>query len=229
MDINLGGERSGIQLASDLRAQFPHLEVVFVTGYDEYAREAYRVGGRAYLTKPYSQEELNIILDMLEKLTRLHQDEGKLPIRIIPGVKIKTFGNFDLLVDNLPVAFKNSKAKELLAVLIDHRGGTVSSAQLFLSLWEHIEYTSTTSTYVRRTVRALRDELESHGLANILICKRNCYSVDTSSFICDYYDLMNGSQDAADQYNGEYMNQYSWGETTVPLIDRKLASMTSRV
>lgn len=226
LDINLGGNFTGIQLAKELSTLQPDVEVVFITGYDEFAREAYRVGGRGYLTKPYTQEDMDAILSRLKKLHLLHAQEGADVQRPQDSVVMKAFGNFDLLVEGRPVAFKNAKAKELLAFLVHQRGGSVSSSQLFLALWEHLEYTATTSTYVRRTVRALREELEAIGLADILISKRNCYSVDVTRFACDYYNLLAGEPGAGDYYNGEYLHQYSWGESTIPLIERKLSNVS---
>lgn len=155
----------------------------------------------------------------------LHRSDKASADRLKERIIMKTFGNFDLLVDKHPVAFKNAKAKELLAFLVCQYGSTASGAQIFFSLWDHLEYSATTSTYVRRTVRALKEELEGLGIGDVFIANRNCYSVDTSRFACDYYDLMSGSQDVAHLYNGEFMRQYSWGELTIPLIERKVASL----
>lgn len=228
LDIDLGGGTSGIHLAEALKEIHPYMEVVFVTAYDEYARDCYRVGGRAYLTKPYTQEELDDTLRMMKKLTVTHKNEEQSTPQPKDGTVIKTFGNFDLLVNHQPVAFKNAKAKELLAFLVHQRGGTVNSSQVFIALWERQEYTATTSTYVRRTARALKEELDALGIGDIFVIKRNCYSVDVSLFLCDYYQLMAGNITEASQYNGEYMNQYSWGESTIPLIDRKATTLTQK-
>lgn len=228
LDINIGGASNGLMLAKRLKEIQPLIEIVFVTGYDEYARESYRVGGRAYITKPYTQKELEDALSVVGKLIKINKSEKETANREKERVKIKTFGNFDLIVDERSVACKSAKAKELLAFLVNQRGGTVSSAQVFLALWENQEYTTTNSTYVRRAVRSLKDELEALGIADIFISKRNCYSVDTTRFVCDYYDLMDGKKDTIYQYNGEYMCQYSWGETTIPLIERKISSLESK-
>ncbi len=48
----------------------------------------------------------------------------------------RTFGYFDLFVDERPVMFKSAKAKELLAVLVDRQGGTVTTDQIIGTLWE---------------------------------------------------------------------------------------------
>lgn len=224
LDISLGGDMGGMELAKALKELQPNIELAFITAYDDYAREAYRLGGRGYLSKPFGQDELDEVLFRLKHLQKIHRQEEEVALRPQAHVTMKTFGNFDLLVDQRPVSFKNAKAKELLAYLVHQRGGSVNSAQLFLALWEHLEYSANTSTYVRRTVRALREELEAVGLEDILMCKRNCYSVDVGRFVCDYYDLMEGNPKASDAYQGEYMNQYSWGESTIPFIERKLAN-----
>ena len=45
-------------------------------------------------------------------------------------VYIKTFDGFDLYYKGKAIYFSNSKAKELLAILVDHGGKEVSLAQL---------------------------------------------------------------------------------------------------
>lgn len=225
LDILMPG-MGGLDMAKALKDIHPHVEVVFISAYDEYAREAYKVGAKAYLPKPYTEAELTSTLTMLKKLTAEHiaEDEEEAVV-LPPRIYAKTFGDFDLLVNGQPVQFQTAKAKELLAFLIDRRGSTATNAQVFLALWERQEYSSTTSTYVRRTIRSLKTQLKEQGVDHILVTSRNCTNVDTSQFYCDYYELMKGNRAVAKEYNGAYMNQYSWSETTVPLIERTFLSM----
>lgn len=224
LDISLPG-KDGIQLAKDLQQLQPKIEFAFVTGFDEYAREAYKVGGRAYLTKPYSNDELHSVLELMKRLC--HPPEVLVePVRkVTPHISAKTFGFFDFMLDGKPVYFRNAKAKELLAYLVHHMGSSVSSAQVFFALWERQEYTRTTSTYVRRTIRALRNELESVGVDDILVVNRNSISLVQDKITCDAYDLLNGSAKAAALFNDEYMGQYSWGESTIPLLQRAASTL----
>ncbi len=227
LDIELHDGMEGISLCKELRLLYPHIEVVFITAYNDYAREAYRVGACAYLSKPYVTEELNTVLDRLQKLLQIHRSSDMLEVTSKKSIVMKTFGNFDMLMNQVPVNFKVAKAKEMLAFLVEQRGGTVSSAQIFLALWENQEYSAKTSTYVRRTARSLRDELESIGAEDVLVINRNSYSVDTSQFTCDFYKLIEGDREIASQYNDKYMDQYSWGELTVPWIEKRVDSLTS--
>lgn len=224
LDISLPG-KDGIQLAKDLQELQPKIEFAFVTGFDEYAREAYKVGGRAYLTKPYSNDELFSVLQLMKRLCHPPIAIDEPILQEIPHVSAKTFGFFDFMLDGKPVYFRNAKAKELLAYLVHHMGSSVSSAQVFFALWERQEYTRTTSTYVRRTIRALRNDLETLGIEDILVVNRNSISVVQSKISCDAYDLLNGSAKAAALFNDEYMGQYSWGESTIPLLHRAAATL----
>ncbi len=219
LDITMP-EMDGIELGKELKKINPLIEIIYVTGYDNYALEAYKVGGRAYLSKPYTEEELDNAYALLKRLISTHNTEETQTKQVDESKKIhmRTFRNFDMVVDGTIIAFTNAKAKELLALLVDHRGGSVTSAQIFYKLWEGKEYNSTTSTYVRRTIRALRQQLEECGVSEILVTSRAMQSVDTSKFTCDYYEVLDGSQEYAKAYKGYYMTQYSWSEETNALI-----------
>lgn len=219
LDISLAGQ-DGIELAKTLSSMQPKLEVAFVTGFDEHAREAYKVGGRAYITKPYSEREINEALDFMGRLVHLPAGTVMEPYEESKHILAKTFGTFDLMVDGYPVHFKNAKAKELLAFLVHQMGGSVTNAQIFYALWEQQEYTHATSTYVRRTIRALKAELEQLEIADILRAERNSLSLDWKKFTCDAYELMKKNATAMCKYNGQYMSQYSWGEEFIPVLDR---------
>lgn len=54
-----------------------------------------------------------------------------------PLVRIRTFGYFDVFVGEQPIAFRNEKSKELFALLVDRRGGFVSSEEAIGFLWEN--------------------------------------------------------------------------------------------
>ncbi|MFI3325752.1 MAG: response regulator [Clostridia bacterium] len=224
LDISLSGE-NGIELAKELCSIQPEIELAFVTGYDEFAREAYKVGGRAYLSKPYSEEEMNRLLTLMEKLVHPPKSMVEKPFTDSFHLFAKTFGAFDFMVDGVPIHFKNAKAKELLAFLIHQMGGTSSNTQIFYALWESQEYTRNTSSYVRRTVRALKDELDEIGIGDLLTSKRGSISIDIKRISCDSYEVFRGNANAVNAYNGEYMSQYSWGESTIPIFDRVINDM----
>ncbi len=221
LDITMP-EMDGIQLGKELKKVQPSIELVYVTGYDDYALDVFKIGGRAYLSKPYSEEELEATYTLLNKLiaSNHENDRNDNNQSTIPKVHMKTFGNFDMICDNVSVVFGNSKSKELLALLVDNRGGSVTNTQIFYKLWEGKEYNNVTSTYVRRTVRALKLQLEEVGMSELLISSRTSQSVNTTLFTCDYYDILNGNMESAKEYRGYYMMQYSWAEETNAVISQ---------
>lgn len=232
LDITMP-EMDGITLGKEIKKIKPNVELVYVTGYDTYAFEAYKVGGRAYLSKPYTDEELDEVYMLLKKLIVNHGVESELEMdseqSIGENTKLsnkkifmKTFGNFDMFIDGVVVTFANSKAKELLALLVDQRGGSVSNTQIFYKLWEGKEYNNATSTYVRRTLRALKSQLESLEVDDLLILGRSNQSVNTKLFKCDYYELLKKNDEYINEYRGYYMTQYSWPEETNASIEQMI-------
>lgn len=225
LDITMPG-MDGITLGKKIKEVNPKIEIIYVTGYSDYALESYKIGGRAYLMKPYTDEELNGALELLEKLIIGNVKQ----IEQIPQQKVymKTFGGFDMLVNGNPVAFKNAKAKELLALLIDQKGGSLTSHQIFNYLWEGRNYDAVTSTYVRRALRALHEQLGELGIEEIFIDNRNAKSVDVSKIQCDYYEIMEGDTTHLFEYNGYYMSQYSWAEDTIGIIEGKVMMLKNK-
>src|ERR1700730_2500714 len=59
LDVSLPG-RSGLDLLRDIRHRDPHLPVVLITAYGsiDMARQAFKSGAQAYITKPWSNDEL---------------------------------------------------------------------------------------------------------------------------------------------------------------------------
>lgn len=218
LDVSLI-KNDGISLAKDLRKLCPTIEFVFVTGHDDFARAAYEVGGRAYLTKPYHKEELHRALSLMHRLTQPLISQKSNANYTQPFVMVKTFGSFDLFVNHVPVYFKHSKAKELLAFLIHQRGSSVTSAQIFYTLWNCQAYTHDNSTYVRRTIRQLKDELTTLGIEDILVSMRNSYHIDTTKLLCDAYELLNGNEEAISAFSGIYMSQYPWAKAQVKSLE----------
>ena len=63
-DINLPG-MSGLALAVKIKAAAPQTRLVFVTGYDQYALEAYRIHAHGYLLKPVEAAAIREELDQM--------------------------------------------------------------------------------------------------------------------------------------------------------------------
>ena len=51
-------QMSGIELARELKKIDRNIRIIFVTAYDQYAMDAFRVDALGYLLKPYTREEI---------------------------------------------------------------------------------------------------------------------------------------------------------------------------
>lgn len=68
-----------------------------------------------------------------------------------------------------------------------------------------------------KIIKELDDSLKKVGAEKIIKRGINEYSVDLDMFDCDRYNYEKETATAQDinSFKGEYMNQYSWAETTL--------------
>ena len=205
-------ETAGISLGHELRRENPDMMLIYIAEDQRYAMEAIQLHVAAYLVKPFSKEDLQYAVETARLLS------GKRKKRIFA----RTFGYFDVFVDGKPIMFKSAKAKELLAFLIDRRGGIVTTDQMINALWEDRPNDELTQNLCSKLVKTLQNELKAHDAGDMLIVARGNRRVDTEMFECDLYDMLDGRGKVRDQYMGEYMLDYSWSEGRNALLDRYL-------
>lgn len=210
LDI-MTADMNGVDLASLLKEKDPGIKLIFITAVQDGLQEALDLHADAYLTKPYSAASLEFCLEKVKQ-----SKEEKPQKRIFA----KTFGHFDLFVDNKPVMFHSAKAKELLAYLVDREGGTVYSDQIIGTLWEDRPNDEATQNLCSKVVSTLRKELSKYGAEDLLISHRGVRRIDTALLDCDLYQLLRGEERAIDQYLGEYMMDYSWAENRMASLEK---------
>lgn len=130
-------------------------------------------------------------------------------------VRIRTFGYFDVFVDDKPIAFRNEKSKELLALLVDRRGGFVSSEEAIGFLWEDEPANTVTLARYRKVALRLRNILEEYGIPEIVESVNGKRRIAAEKVRCDLYDYLTGQEAFSQLFKGSYLTNYSWGETTL--------------
>ena len=209
LDINMP-EIDGIALAIRIKQMYPQAAVLFLTAYKEYAFDAFSVHPAGYLLKPVSLEELEA-----EIRIAFADAEPTSPSHI----QVRTFGEFDLLVDGKPVSFPRAKSKELLAYLIDRQGGSVTRAAAFAVLFEDEPYTRQRQKYMDVIIRSLKTTMDECGAGDILEMNRGGLRIRPEKLDCDVYRFFSGEEDAVKKYRGEYMNAYSWASMAEAYLD----------
>lgn len=202
LDIDMRG-MSGIELAKRLKRTNPKINVIFVTGYVEYAIEAVKLHASGYLQKPVDADDIREAMNNL-----LYEEEQS-------EVFIKTFGNFDLFYKGKTVEFKRNKAKEMLAYLVDLEGASATRREIAAIIFENEEYSYKQMNYFTQIYKSLKNTLRSVGIEDILIKGRNVYSINLNNIKCDMKEYKDGNPKVINSFKGEYMMQYSWAEMSV--------------
>ena len=177
LDIQMR-EMNGVVLAKKLKELYAKVNIVFVTGYSQYANEAFALHASGYVYKPVTADK---ILNEMENLRN--------PVKWKDtGIVVNTFGNFELIVKGEEVSFGREKAKEMLAYLVDKQGKSATRKELASVLFEREDYSRATQNYLSKIVKELVTVLERVGAEKILKRGLNSYSVDVDAFFCDLYD-----------------------------------------
>lgn len=203
LDIEMP-KMSGMELAVQLQKKQPNINIIFLTAYEKYALEAYKLKASDYLLKPLLVESVKHALGAL-RYSIEEQVGGNNKIKAV------CFGRFTVYQGDHPIVFKREKEKELLAYLIAKRGVSASSSELCDAFWP--EEGDAKLRYLWKIISELRKELKDMGLEEIFIDQRENYAVNIENIECDYYDWLDGKRTVADDGEEDFMSQYSeWPE-----------------
>lgn len=216
LDINMP-EMNGLALAKAIQEQSKETAILFLTAHVQYATDAWVMHPSGYIVKPLTaarlEEELAYAVRWQERLGKKSSGHR---------VEVKTFGNFDVFVDGSKILFSRSKAKELLACLIDRRGIRMTRAEVFHVLWDGEEYSRPKQKILDVVIRNLRTTLEENRIGDVLELEQGTLRIVPEKLNCDYYRLLRGDVDAIREYQGEYMCAYGWASGTEGFIDARL-------
>ena len=197
LDIQMP-EINGIEFARQIKLLQPRCNVVFVTAYSEYQGEAWKMHASGYVLKPVTRERL------AEELKEL-----RIPVPEVEKLFVRTFGNFEVFHNGIPIKFQYNKTKELFAYLIDRRGSVVTNRELISVLWGDDEIRE---NYYKRLRQDLLDTLRGIGQESILVRQWGGLGVNPAKIPCDYYSWLRGTADGINAYRGAYMKPYAWAE-----------------
>ena len=208
LDIKMP-EMNGIELAERIRDICPETNIIFSTGYDGYALDAFTVQASGYLLKPITAEAI------VESLKNL-----RIPVENnVKKLRVKCFGNFDVFIDDTPIHFPRQKAKELFAYLIHKRGTSCTTREICAAIYEDGERFSALDKQIQTQISTMMKVLKDAGVSDVIIKKRNSLAVDIKKVDCDYYSFLERDPDAISLYMGEYMSNYSWAEFKTDYLD----------
>ena len=199
-------EMSGVALARQLQARCPRGNLIFVTEFPQYMGEAFDLHASGYLMKPVTVPEL---------------PSGSWPICATPSRRrplccgCRHLGTSRCFSKGGRCTSAAAGAKELFAYLIDRRGAGSTMGELISILWEGRLDTPGVRSQLRSLITDLRTTLQALGQEAVIIKRRDLIAVDPKQVDCDYYRFLAGAPGPGNLFRGEYMSNYSWGETTL--------------
>lgn len=205
LDIELS-DMNGLEMAAKTKELSPSTNIVFVTGYPEYAVDAFSMHASGFVLKPATKEKLR------EEIENLRHPIGKKNESLL---RVQCFGNFEVFGPEGIVKFTRSLSKEAFAYMVDRRGAGCTVGEICSVLWEDRQADKKLKSQCRVVLAALKKDLINVGAGDVLVKGWNTWSIDTSKISCDYYDFLKRDNLAVNSFRGEYMSQYSWAEMTV--------------
>ena len=203
LDIHMRG-MTGVELAKELKKVNPKMNIIFVTGFSEYAGEAMKMHASGYIMKPVTKE-------------KVEEELKDLRFPIIPKenalLKVQCFGNFDVFTpDGKPVHFERSKSKEIFAYLIHRHGSSCTIKEIAAALFEDEPYDKKQQNYIQILISAMMKSLKKIGAEKVVHKSYNSLSVDVNTLDCDYYRFAELDAGSVNAYQNEYMSQYYWAD-----------------
>lgn len=238
LDIEMP-EMSGLELASLLMEQNDELMVVFVTGYNQYALEAFQVNALDYILKPVTPNTIQKCISRLIKL-KGHKNEE---IVEESEKKIYCFGDLELYGKNGAIKWPTRKVEEMLAYFIVHRDRNVEGCVLEEILWpeedpDKIKANLHTSLYrLRKTIKenGLPIEISSQkggkGVYRFRLGELNCDLVEFENAILKDANINKNNINEFEYICGVYRDDlfsqknYEWCEEEKEYLKRCYLSM----
>ncbi len=203
LDIHMRG-MNGVELAKELKAVNPKMNIIFVTGFSEYTGEAMNLHASGYIMKPVTKEKVQAEL-------------ADLRFPIVPKsnalLRVQCFGNFDVFLPNGEhVRFERSRSKEIFAYLVHRQGSSCSTKEIAAVLFEDEPYDTRQQNYVQQLIHAMIKSLKAVGAEEAIVRSYNALAVNTKVLDCDYYRFKELDPGAVNSFQNEYMIQYYWAD-----------------
>ena len=196
-------ELNGFLLGQYLKDLYPTINLILMTKEKQKAFEAMALRASGCILLPPKDEDIET-----------EQRDLRYPVGVVEKsrVFVQTFGNFEFFVDGIPVQFKYSKTKEILAVLINNKGVQTTNGEIIACLWEDDGDPKVKSSYLSNLRQDLQNTLSDLGISGIIIKQRGSMAIARDLVKCDLYEWLDKKKMSSYQYLGDYMNQFSWAE-----------------
>ncbi|MBI6865185.1 response regulator [Lysinibacillus sp. fkY74-1] len=158
-------DMDGLALGEKIQELLPDVEIVFTTGFDQYALDAFNLHAVDYLLKPIQITRLEKTLDRLEQINNKHKK------RVVNSTIISLFGGLQVISPDghtQILKWRTSKAKELFAYLLNHRDEIIYRDTILELFWPESDRDKA-SKQLYTAVYTIRQTLKNYGLDGVQI------------------------------------------------------------
>lgn len=182
LDIEMP-EINGIELAAKITEIDSNIDIVFVTAHEQFALKAFNVYASGYLLKPISLEDIEKVLNIIEKrhnkILKYKDKKNKL--------FVSSFGNIccttDLAKTN-KVKWRTQKCEELILYLIQSKT-PVSRDCIIESLWPDMDIENAIKN-LHVTCYNIRSALKKLDISDIIKKNHGIYKLEDDLIVSDY-------------------------------------------
>ncbi len=222
LDIEMP-EMTGLELAEKIIEENNDIEIVFVTAYDKYALEAFRVNAIDYILKPLSSEDISKVITRLKKIKPQQSFSKELTdkSRIYCFERLLVYGAGSERL----VKWRTAKTEELFAFMLQNLNKEISKLKIIQALWPEIA-TDKSNVHLHTTIYRIKKTLISANIKFEITFTNGRYMlklpevyIDTVEFEAitnDENTLTEASIEsykrALSLYKGRYLmeNEYLW-------------------
>ncbi len=221
-------DMDGLALGEKIQELLPDVEIVFTTGFDQYALDAFNLHAVDYLLKPIQISRLEKTLDRLEQINNKHKKSSR------NSTIINLFGGLRVVLPNGQtqiLKWRTSKAKELFAYLLNHRDEIIYRDTILELFWPESDRDKA-SKQLYTAIYTIRQTLKNYGLEGVQISSPLLNSgykllleqtvVDVEQWLSSLKALPSLEKSTVDQheqvfqlYTGDYLGDcdYLWAES----------------
>lgn len=185
-------EMSGIELAREIVKCDENIQVVFVTAYNQYAIDAFKVNAVNYILKPITAEALR---ETTERLLKNHYLLSNAP-EVSKVYKISCLGSYMVCRGSKKISVKwtTNKVEELFAYFLYHKGDSVDKWKICDVLWTD-KLPEKAEHNLHSTIYRLKNDLKAIGIENVISYKQGTYRIELGNFYCDALEFEKGIND----------------------------------
>ncbi|MBD2844106.1 response regulator [Paenibacillus sp. IB182496] len=212
LDIHLP-EVNGMELAEQLLAEQPALNIVFVSAHDDFAVQAFELDALDYVVKPVGAQRLAKTLERIRfrlEQTQVHEQErADERLQGEEGLQVQLLGQMRIAERSgalAAVQWRTARAREMFLYLLQHRGQLIRKSEFIELLWPDYDLGKvyaqlyTTVYHIRKTLERYGDHFELSSTSDAYTLNIHRVQFDTEQMERKLTDKVPLTPARAEQY-----------------------------